>query len=125
MPPKNKRITPSDGGFFRDISDQVRLVLRLVADPRVSPILKLLPIGSLIYLFVPLDLFPINPVDDALIIGLGTYMFIELCPQDIVQEHRDALRQVVPGAWVDPKEEEAEKEVIDEADIVEGEFREK
>jgi len=125
MPPKNKRITPSDGSFFRDISDQVRLVLRLIADPRVHPLLKLLPIGSLIYLVVPLDLLPVNPVDDALIVGLGVYMFIELCPQDIVQEHRDALRQVVPGTWKDQEAEKTEKKVIDEADIVEGEFREK
>jgi uncharacterized membrane protein YkvA (DUF1232 family) len=123
MPKKEKRITPSDSGFFNDIAIQGRLVLRLIADPRVSFLLKLLPIGSLIYLIVPIDLFPINPIDDAVIIGLGTYMFIELCPQDVVKEHRDALRQVVAGTWKDP--EENNDEVIDASDILEGEFREK
>jgi uncharacterized membrane protein YkvA (DUF1232 family) len=122
MPKKDKRITPSDSGFFHDIADQGRLILRLIADPRVSFLVKLLPIGSLIYLLTPVDLFPLNPIDDAIIIGLGTYMFIELCPQEVVKEHRDALNQVMPGTWKEPEESE---EVIDESDILEGEFREK
>ena len=88
MPPKDRRITPSDGRFFRDIANQVRLILRLIADPRVNPLIKLLPIGSLIYLISPIDFFPVNPIDDAIVVGLGTYMFIELCPPDIVQEHK-------------------------------------
>jgi len=122
MPKKDKRITPSDSGFFHDLADKGRLILRLIADPRVSFLVKLLPIGSLVYLIVPIDLFPLNPIDDAIIIGLGTYMFIELCPQEVVKEHRDALNQVMSGTWKEPEETE---EVIDESDILEGEFREK
>jgi len=126
MPPKNKRIVPQDGGFFRDAANQVRLILRLLADPRVHPLLKLLPIGSLIYLIFP-DFLPLNPIDDALVLGLGTYMFVELCPPDVVQEHKDALKQVVSGSWKDPGESPPKKDDIDfnEADIVDGEFREK
>jgi hypothetical protein len=30
-------------------------------------------------------------VDDAVIIGLGTYVFIELCPPEIVEEHKANL----------------------------------
>jgi len=122
MPKKDKRITPSDSGFFHDLADKGRLILRLIADPRVSFLVKLLPIGSLVYLIVPIDLFPLNPIDDAIIIGLGTYMFIELCPQEVVKEHMDALNQVMSGTWKEPEETE---EVIDESDILEGEFREK
>ncbi len=126
MPPKNKQITPTDGSFFRDIANQIKLIFRLMADPRVHPLVKLLPIGSLIYLIFP-DFFPLNPIDDAIVVGLGTYMFVELCPPEIVQEHKDALKQVVPGTWRDPEENVATKDDIDfdESDIVEGEFLEK
>jgi hypothetical protein len=126
MAPKNKRITPIDGGFFRDVSNQIKLILRLMADPRVSPLLKLLPIGSLIYFVFP-DFFPLNPIDDALILGLGTYMFVELCPPEIVQEHKDALKQVVQGSWRDPESDtsKVDEDEFDEADIVDGEFHEK
>lgn len=122
MPPKNKNITPVDGSFFHDIANQIKLIFRLMSDPRVSPLLKLLPIGSLIYLIFP-DFLPLNPLDDAVIIGLGTYLFVELCPQDIVQEHKDALKQVIPGQWRNtPADEPLD---FDEGDVVEGEFQEK
>jgi hypothetical protein len=126
MPPKNKKLIPMDGGFFRDVANQIRLVLRLLADPRVHPLVKLLPIGSLIYMVFP-DLFPLNPVDDALVVGLGTYMFVELCPPDVVQEHKDDLKRVVPGSWKDPIDDSTTEDVddFDESDIVEGEFRDK
>ena len=52
--------------------------------------LKLLPIGSLIYLFSPLDA-AIPFIDDAVIVGLGTYAFIELCPPEVVEEHQAKL----------------------------------
>lgn len=78
-----------DSGFVTNLVNQVRLVLRLMADPRVNFLLKLLPVGSLAYLLVP-DLVPFI-IDDALVLGLGTYMFIELCPEEIVEEHKKAL----------------------------------
>jgi uncharacterized membrane protein YkvA (DUF1232 family) len=120
MARKDKRITPADEGFFREIANQVRLVIRLIADPRVNIWIKLLPIGSLIYLVFPFDFLPIFPIDDAVVIGLGTYMFIELCPPDVVREHKEALNQVVSGVWKDVQDD---KDKIDEADVVEGEFR--
>ena len=119
MTNKGKRtIIPANSGVFHDLANQIKLILRLMADQRVSPLLKLLPIGSLVYLLFP-DLVP-GPIDDALVVGMGTYMFVELCPPNIVQEHRDALKRVVPGQWnVSPK---IDKNKIDESDIVEGEF---
>lgn len=121
MPKKERQITPTDGSIFRDIAIQLKLIFRLLADPRVHPLVKLLPIGSLIYLVFP-DFFPLNPIDDAIIIGVGTYMFVELCPPEVVQEHKDALTSVVYGTWRDAKEE---KEDVEEPQIIEGEFREK
>ncbi len=126
MPPRKKQITPVDGGFFRDIANQIKLIFRLMADPRVNPLIKLLPIGSIIYLVFP-DFFPLNPLDDAVVVGLGTYMFIELCPPEIVQEHKDALQRVVEGQWRDIEADEEVENLDDVQDpqVIEGEFREK
>jgi uncharacterized membrane protein YkvA (DUF1232 family) len=79
-------------GWFSNLTDNVKLVLRLMADPRVPIFLKALPVISAIYLVVPTDLWPIMPLDDAVVVGVGTYFFIEMCPPDVVAEHRAQLR---------------------------------
>jgi hypothetical protein len=113
---KPRKIIPSTGGgIVYDLTMRIKLIWRLLGDKRVNPLLKLLPIGSLVYLIFP-DIAP-GPIDDAAILWLGAYLFVELCPPDVVQEHMNALNQVVPGEWYDPKEQEE--------DIVEGEYREK
>ncbi|MGD2155980.1 MAG: hypothetical protein PVG14_10830 [Anaerolineales bacterium] len=117
---KKRTIVNFDGGFFHDLSNQVKLILRLMADPRVNPIIKVLPIGSLLYFILFPDLAP-GPIDDALVVGIGLYLFVELCPPEVVKEHREALENVVPGEWRNP---EAGDKDIDEEDIIEGEFRE-
>jgi hypothetical protein len=121
MTKKNRRITPADGRFFHDIANQLKLILRLLADRRVHPLIKLLPIGSLVYLVFP-DFLPLNPIDDAVVIGLGTYMFVELCPPEVVQEHKEALKNVVAGTWRDP---DSNQPAEDKSNIIEGEFHEK
>lgn len=81
------------GGIFNNL----RLIVRLLKDRRVNFLLKLLPIGALIYLIVPVDFLPINPLEDAVVLWLGGTLFIELCPDDIVTEHRQALHQASSG----------------------------
>ncbi len=78
-----------DPGFFRNLGNQLRIVLRLMADSRVNIPLKILPLATIVYLIVP-DIVP-GPVDDALVISLGLFTFVELCPKDVVEEHRAAL----------------------------------
>ncbi|OGO28106.1 MAG: hypothetical protein A2136_06590 [Chloroflexi bacterium RBG_16_54_11] len=92
MPDKsNRKIILSQGGsFFQDLTLRLKLILRLMGDNRVNPLLKVLPIGSLVYFLVP-DIAP-GPIDDAAIIWLATYLFVELCPPGVVQEHLEALR---------------------------------
>ena len=99
-------ITPKGGGggFFGNLTAQVKLILRLMGDRRINPLLKLLPIGALIYLIVPDIAF--GPIDDAIVIWLGTALFVELCPPEIVKEHRDALTSVIEGEWRDIEEDE-------------------
>lgn len=118
MADKNKAraIIPSEGGMFADIALRLKLIGRLMLDRRVHPALKLLPIGSLIYLLVP-DLLP-GPIDDAAIIWGALYFFIELAPPEVVQEHVKQLTSVVPGEWEvvtedKPAEAEAKPEVVE------------
>ena len=115
---KNRNRPKLTSSFFSTIADEIRLVLRLMADRRINPFLKILPIGTVLYFFIP-DLI-LGPIDDALILGIGTYLFIELCPPHIVEEHREALRNIV-----DSKLSETEKDriPIHEDEIIEGEFR--
>jgi hypothetical protein len=97
-------IIPKGGGIFDNVSLQVKLILRLLRDRRINLILKLLPIGTLIYLFIP-DI-ALGPIDDALVIWLGSVLFVELCPPEIVQEHRDALMSVIEGEWREIEQDE-------------------
>jgi uncharacterized membrane protein YkvA (DUF1232 family) len=102
-------------GFFQKIWLEVKLVFRLMKDKRVNPFAKLLPLAAFIYWIVP-DLVP-GPIDDALVMWFGFYLFIELCPPDVVAEHRQALLKVIPGEW------HASTTLDSDPQIVEGEFR--
>ena len=117
MSKDNRKIGPRDTGVFQELSKQMKLILRLLADRRVNPMIKLIPVASLIYLVVPTDLMPLLPFDDALIVWLSTVLFVELCPQDVVDEHRKALEGVVQGKWTEP--------VPPPGEIIDGEFTEK
>jgi len=83
--------------MVRDFVLRVKLIWRLIRDRRVSPWLKIIPVAGLIYLISPIDLIPdialpvIGELDDAAVLWLTNYLFIELCPPNIVQEHVDAL----------------------------------
>ncbi|MBA4399646.1 MAG: hypothetical protein C0396_07240, partial [Anaerolinea sp.] len=61
-----------------ELALRVKLIMRLMADKRVFPLLKLLPVGTLLYLVIP-DIV-IGPLDDAAVVGLGMSLFVELCP---------------------------------------------
>lgn len=112
-------IDSEDRGLFQNIADHLKLVWLLMQDPRVNPFLKVLPLGSLIYLVSPLDMV-IPVVDDLGVIWFFTYMFIELCPEDLVAEHRGTIESTVGGKWT--KEDEV---IIDEADIEDADYQEK
>lgn len=108
-------ISSGGGGVFSELSNHFKLVFRLLRDPRVNPFLKLIPLATVIYLVIP-DLI-LGPIDDAAIIGFGLFIFVELCPPDVVEEHRTALAGDIPGQWRDPQQ-------IDDEDIVDAEFTE-
>ena len=73
---------------------------RLMGDSRVSPFVKILPIASLAYLISPVDLLPgvvfpvIGALDDAAIMWIGSTLFVQLCPDNVVKEHMDDLDMI-------------------------------
>jgi hypothetical protein len=115
--PDRKIIPSQDNGMFESLAKRIKLILRLLGDARVSPLLKLIPIGSLVYLLIP-DL-AIGPIDDALVIWLSTYLFVELCPPEVVQEHMKNLNQVIPGELRDVRNNDDD---IVEGEIIDGEY---
>ncbi len=114
-----KIILPQSGGFFKDLTLRIKLILRLLGDGRVNPLLKILPIGSLVYLVMP-DIAP-GPIDDAAVIWLATYLFVELCPPGVVQEHLEALNATrkVMDSYQETSQPATHDEVID-GEIIDG-----
>ena len=104
----NNNLQPSRKGFLGEIVLQVKLVYRLMKDERINFFLKILPFSGLLYLIFP-DLL-IGPIDDAAILMMGSYLFIEFCPNEVVEEHLRYLR----GEQGPPSRKE---------DVIDAEFR--
>lgn len=116
MPSQNPRRLPPSGGLFGGLALHIKLILRLMGDRRVNFFLKILPVFSLAYLVIP-DLV-IGPLDDAAVIWLGFTLFVELCPPQVVEEHKRALRAAQGVATQEPP---ANKPAMDD-NVIEGEF---
>jgi len=92
-----KLMVPPQGGMLRDFVTRLKLIGRLIGDRRVSFLLKLLPIAAVAYLISPVDLAPavalpiIGVLDDAAILWIGSTLFVELCPPNVVNEHSAEL----------------------------------
>ena len=114
----SRSIIPSQGGMFRDLIMRIKLILRLMADRRVNPFLKLIPIASLVYVVSPIDLVSgvmlpvVGALDDAAVLGFGVYLFLELCPTHIVQEHVRILSSNL-DVIEQPDEDVIDAEVVD------------
>jgi len=114
-------IIPSQGGVLQNFTLRTKLILRLMADGRVSLLLKLLPVGALAYLISPLDFIPaalapvIGTADDIAIVWLGMYLFLEMCPPGVVREH---LKNLLSNNQIIEDEIKAAK---NDGEIVDGE----
>ncbi len=107
MPTESSRSSKKNNtGAWFAIVREARLVGNLLLDRRVPWYLKLLPVGAVIYAFSPVDLVPLNPLDDAAIVSAAFYFFVELAPPEIVAEYRgNSKTTVIPGAWSDSGED--------------------
>lgn len=89
-------VQQKDPGFWREVWQQMRLVMRLIRDPEVPIYLKIVPFLGFIYLLFPFDLVTdfipvIGQLDDLTALIVGGKVFIELAPPAIVARH---LRQI-------------------------------
>jgi uncharacterized membrane protein YkvA (DUF1232 family) len=97
------------GNVVRQTIFRARLVWRLMRDGRVPWVWKLIPAGGLIYVIFPFDLIPdfapiLGQLDDLGIFLSSLWLFVELCPADVVKEHWDELTAVtVKGSWQEVK----------------------
>jgi len=123
-----KRLSaPEDqAGFLSDIIKNLKLTWRLLRDSRVPIWQKLIPPATLLYVISPIDLIPdgllgLGQLDDVSVVLLGIWGFIQLCPQDVVQEHlAEIMAQMNPwrtagGEKISAPEQESESppQVID------------
>jgi len=130
MAPQNQPQNSDGGpGFWADLIRQIRLLWRLLNDPRVPPWVKTIPAIVLLYLIFPIDLMPdpvlgLGQLDDLAIILLGLKLFRDLSPPVVVQEHeadlagRSSPWQVVedepkPKQGIQPPHIDAEYRVVD------------
>jgi hypothetical protein len=127
MPEKKQHsVSPYSGGAFQGLANRIKLIMRLMGDSRVSPLLKLIPVASLVYLVFP-DIAP-GPIDDAAVIWISTYLFVEMCPPQVVKEHQDAIDGLGnPNSHnmdMDPNASFRDEDIID-GEIVSEEYPEK
>jgi uncharacterized membrane protein YkvA (DUF1232 family) len=81
--------------FFRllvHLPSFLKLFFRLVFDPRVTFVPKLVVLGVLAYVVLPTDLVPdfipgLGQADDIIVVLAGLKLFLRLCPSEVVQEH--------------------------------------
>ncbi len=98
-----------DPSVLLEIWRSMQLVWRLMLDPRVPPLPKLIVPLVALYVLSPLDVVPdvllvLGQLDDIALLFFGTKLFINLCPPDVVMEHRRALgggRSVTDNDYVD------------------------
>jgi uncharacterized membrane protein YkvA (DUF1232 family) len=111
MADKHELINAQNTGFFQDLIQRIKLIGRLMGDKRVNFFLKILPVAAVVYLVSPVDLVPglalpvIGALDDAAILWLGTTLFVSLCPEQVVDEHMNALNKVIDSSWREPEAE--------------------
>ena len=83
-------------GLVRTLMSEARLAVRLLREPAVPGLLKLVPAAAAAYLIWPLDIVPdllpgIGQLDDLGVILAGVQAFIHLCPQAPAAFHRAAV----------------------------------
>jgi uncharacterized membrane protein YkvA (DUF1232 family) len=86
--------------LLSEVVREARLTWYLLTDRRVSSWLKMIPLATLLYILSPIDLLfdPIlglGQLDDLAALIVGVKLFIEMCPREIVKEHRAKMSSMV------------------------------
>jgi uncharacterized membrane protein YkvA (DUF1232 family) len=120
--PKDVANPQKQVGMIVGAFNTLRLVWRLFWDRRVPRLPKLMMIGAVVYAVSPLDFVPdiligFGQMDDLGVFLLACYLFLEMCPEEVVAEHRRAIFGAPPATAPNTSTK-------DEADVVEGVFHE-
>jgi uncharacterized membrane protein YkvA (DUF1232 family) len=106
-------------GMLQELMRNAKLAWRLLVDPRVPALTKLLPVGALVYLLSPIDLIPdvlpvLGQLDDLLVIVLGVRAFIALCPPELVRAYQSGAHGYKPAETRDDKTVDGSFRVMDD-----------
>ena len=86
---------------IRSLMEQLRLAVRLLREPRVPMVLKMLPGLAAVYVLSPVDFIPdiipgLGQFDDLAVLVFTLELFIRLCPASVLLFHREAIAQGRP-----------------------------
>jgi len=115
----NQTKTPKDTlDILGEIAQQGRLVLQLLLDERVPAGVKLIPLIVLVYILSPLDLIPdmllgLGQVDDLAVFLLGLKIFLQMCPQGVLQQYRKPTKSHRVSRSAKKTQSPQAKEIID------------
>lgn len=89
--------------IFAHLPQFARLYWRLFRDRRVPMLAKAWLVLTFLYLVSPIDLVPVwlapfGQLDDLVIVLGGLYLFVHMCPPEVVREHVRAVGQSVRPA---------------------------
>ena len=92
-------VTPDRVGALTQVLRTFQLVWELLKDSRVPLFPKLFMLASVVYVVSPVDFVPdvflgLGQIDDLALLTFGIAAFIELCPKDLVEEHRKRISGV-------------------------------
>ena len=81
------------------IPNLLRLLFRLLRDPRVSSTDKAILAGTIIYVIAPIDIIPdfipfIGQIDDAYLIAISVLRLLNRADRAIIQEHWKGERDI-------------------------------
>lgn len=96
-------------GWLKDFFGQFKLAWELLWDGRVPIFTKIVPLLTMIYLLSPVDFVPdlalgLGQLDDLAIFLIGLRLFIDICPPELVAEHRQGSGPSGPDAVWKPSD---------------------
>lgn len=93
-------------GWLKEFFGQFQLAWRLLWDGRVPLLTKIVPLLTMVYLISPADFVPdvalgLGQLDDLAILLVGMRLFVDICPPELVAEHRGEVLPAAPEpVWI-------------------------
>lgn len=87
--------------LLRGLISQARLAWRLLRDPGVPLLFKVVPLLAALYLVSPVDFVPdifpvVGQLDDLGVMVVAIELFLKWCPAPIVEYHRNGIARRRP-----------------------------